>query len=733
MRETDKSSEQMGGEYAESIMEPREAEKIIAKRFERGGYANMAWRGMHRNMREVVKPVMAKVLGAALVLSMLSGCGGKVNVEESSAEGSSTESSIVASDATERNADGTEESSSMDAKQKDVVTELLSQMTLEEKVGQMMVASFRVWQDLSGTASDAGKTVESQESAAVPERVNVTELNDTIRECIQKNHIGGTILFAENFKNAEQTLRLVMDLQTSSIKGGGVPLFVAVDQEGGSVARIGFGTTGVGNMALAATADSDNAKAMAKIYGTELQALGINMDYAPVLDVNNNARNPVIGVRSFSDSPRIVQGFGDAFMEGLRSTGTIATLKHFPGHGDTNTDSHTGFPCIYKTYEELKSFELVPYEGAIENGADMIMTAHIQYPEIEKETYVSISTGEDVYLPATMSHVILTDILRGDLGFEGVVVTDALEMGAIADNFATEDILCKSINAGADMLMLPMVYDSVGLDQVNEWVDLTIKLVKEGKIDEARIEESVCRILALKEKYGILEETDFSVTQEKIDKALETVGCKEHRDQAWEIAVKALTLVKNDNQAFPLKWNEGDETLILFADSCASRVGYGELAKQMLGDDKIVVMANTKDNGEECLKAAKKATHVILVNRVYSEACMDPNTGDGFSTAVFDEIIKARHADGKQVIVISSQLPYDAARFTEADAILLAYCSSVMRTILPESGEGSAYSPNLAAAIVSCFGDEEVKGNLPVSLPALDENYKLTDQILFAK
>ncbi len=733
MRETDKSSEQMGGEYAESIMEPREAEKIIAKRFERGGYANMAWRGMHRNMREVVKPVMAKVLGAALVLSMLSGCGGKVNVEESSAEGSSTESSMVASDATERNADGTEESSSMDAKQKDVVTELLSQMTLEEKVGQMMVASFRVWQDLSGTASDAGKTVESQESAAVPERVNVTELNDTVRECIQKNHIGGTILFAENFKNAEQTLRLVMDLQTSSIKGGGVPLFVAVDQEGGSVARIGFGTTGVGNMALAATADSDNAMAMAKIYGTELQALGINMDYAPVLDVNNNARNPVIGVRSFSDSPRIVQGFGDAFMEGLRSTGTIATLKHFPGHGDTNTDSHTGFPCIYKTYEELKSFELVPYEGAIENGADMIMTAHIQYPEIEKETYVSISTGEDVYLPATMSHVILTDILRGDLGFEGVVVTDALEMGAIADNFATEDILCKSINAGADMLMLPMVYDSVGLDQVNEWVDLTIKLVKEGKIDEARIEESVCRILALKEKYGILEETDFSVTQEKIDKALETVGCKEHRDQAWEIAVKALTLVKNDNQAFPLKWNEGDETLILFADSCASRVGYGELAKQMLGDDKIVVMANTKDNGEECLKAAKKATHVILVNRVYSEACMDPNTGDGFSTAVFDEIIKARHADGKQVIVISSQLPYDAARFTEADAILLAYCSSVMRTILPESGEGSAYSPNLAAAIVSCFGDEEVKGNLPVSLPALDENYKLTDQILFAK
>ena len=245
----------------------------------------MAWRGMHRNMRDV-KPIMARMLGAVLVLSMLSGCGDKARVEESSAEGSSMESSMVASDAAERNADGTEESGAMDTEQKDIVTELLNQMTLEEKVGQMMVASFRVWQDLSGTASDAGKTVESQELVAVSERVNVTELNDTIRECIQKNHIGGTILFAENFKNAEQTLRLVMDLQTSSIKGGGVPLFVAVDQEGGSVARIGFGTTGVGNMALAATADSDNAKAMAKIYGTELQALGINMDYAPVLFIS---------------------------------------------------------------------------------------------------------------------------------------------------------------------------------------------------------------------------------------------------------------------------------------------------------------------------------------------------------------------------------------------------------------------------------------------------------------
>ena len=206
----------------------------------------------------------------------------------------------------------------------------------------------------------------------------------------------------------------------------------------------------------------------------------------------------------------------------MKSTGTIATLKHFPGHGDTGTDSHTGFPCINKTYEELKAFEMIPYETAIAGGADMIMTAHIQFPEIEKETYVSVSTGKAVYLPATMSHVILTDILRGDMGFEGVVVTDSLEMAAIADNFAFEDVLCKTISAGADMLMLPMVYDSTDLDRLEKTFDLAIRLVKEGKIDEARIDESVRRILTLKEKYGLLEEKDFSVTQAKPSAARHT-------------------------------------------------------------------------------------------------------------------------------------------------------------------------------------------------------------------
>jgi beta-N-acetylhexosaminidase len=609
----------------------------------------------------------------------------------------------------------------------DRVTELMKTMTLEEKVGQMMIASFRVWQDLrtEPVVGEDGETVE-------PEKIPITELNDEIRASLEKNHFGGTLLFADNFKDAEQTYRLVQDLQSSNKKGSNIPMFVSCDQEGGSVARITFGTTGTGNMALAASGDTQNAEQMASVYGEELKALGINNDFAPVIDINNNPSNPVIGVRSFSDDANKTAKYGVAFMKGLNSTGTIATLKHFPGHGDTDTDSHTGFPLIDKSYEELKQFELVPYKTAIKNGAEMIMTAHIQYPQIEKETYVSISTGEEVYVPATMSTTILTDILKKDMGFEGVVVTDALDMAAITDNFEFEDVLCMTINAGADMLILPVIYNTDLFEQTDTAVEVTVKLVNEGKISEERIDDAVKRILTVKEKHGILDLNDFTVKDEEIQHANELVGAGRSRQIALEIAEKSLTLVKNDKKAYPLS-DANAPTLILFADSCASRVGYGELVKHDLNKENITVMVNDAENGEECVQAAKDAQNVILISRAYNEACLDPSTGDGFSTAVFDEIIKVRHEDSKPVIVISCQLPYDAARFTEADAMILSYCSSAMRQVPNETGEGSAYAPNLYAAIRACFEGPKLTGKTPVDLPKLDEMYKLTDEVFYKR
>ena len=608
---------------------------------------------------------------------------------------------------------------------------LIADMTLEEKVGQMMLVSFRIWKEMPEAGSEGNATVENAE-AEIPS-VNVTELNDAMRACLRDYHFGGTVLFAENFRDAEQVLRLVADIQAENLAGGGLPMLVGADQEGGIVARLGFGTTGVGNMALAATGDAENARVMAGIYGSELGLLGVNADFAPVMDVNDNPNNPVIGVRSFSDDPAVVSEYGSAYLDGLHGAGIIATLKHFPGHGNTDTDSHTGLPCVERSYDELGAVELAPFQAAIDAGADMVMTAHIEYPLIETGTYTSVATGEEIRLPATMSRAILTDILRGDMGFEGVVVSDALDMAAIQDNFTDEDALRLTINAGVDMLILPIITDTNLFKRTQDMVDTAVRLVKEGAIDEARVDEAVRRILTLKRKYGLLDRTDFTVTDAQVEAAVAGIGSAEHRQAAWDIAEKANTLVKNENGAFPIAMNDGETALVLFADSCANRVGVGDLVKQLLGDagEAITIMVNDAENGDACLEAADRADHVVLVDRVYNAACLDPNTDDGFSTAIFDEIIGARHAADKPVIVVCCQLPYDAARFPEADAVLLTYGSSLMRQLPPESGTGSAYAPNLPAALCACFGVGAAGGSLPVNIPALDENYAITDQVVY--
>ena len=612
----------------------------------------------------------------------------------------------------------------------DLLENMISAMALRDKVAQMMLPSFRLWKEVP-------EKEEEREKAKEDPGVKITELNDEIRGMLARNHFGGVLLFGENFADAEQTLRLVADMQTANRAGGGIPMLMAVDEEGGSVARLNYGTIGVSNMALGASGDPENARIMAGIHGEEIGLLGIHMDFAPVMDVNNNAANPVIGVRSFSDDPQTVAEYGKAYIQGLHDAGIMATLKHFPGHGNTDTDSHTGFPVIDSTYEELQANELIPFKAGIEAGADLVMTAHIQFPQIETETYTSISTGEQVYLPATMSRRILTEILRGDMGFEGVIVSDALDMAAVFNHFSTEDLLRLAINAGVDMLILPCVKDT-GLFALTEtMLDKTVEMVEKGEIDENRINESVRRILKLKMKYGIPDLTDFTVTGEQISAAKEGIGSAAHRDTEWQIAEKALTLVKNENNAFPLQLKEGEKTLILFADSCASRAGAGNLARQMLEEKEalpegaeITVMKNTKENGGECIAAAAEADHVILVHRVYNVACMDPATEDGFSSGTFDRIIGAVHEDGKTVIVVSCQLPYDAARFPAADAILLTYWGSVMPE-LPQ--EGSSWSANLPAGLLACFGVCKAEGKLPVEIPALDDNRRPTDRIVFPR
>ena len=247
--------------------------------------------------------------------------------------------------------------SPMTARAEDKIMDMVEGMTTQEKVAQMLMPSFRYWGE--------GDTKEG-----------VTELNDAQKATLSKYSFGGVIVFAQNCQNAKQTTALIKAMQKANLDGGAESsLLVSIDQEGGYITRLNTGTAMPGNMAIGATGETENAYRAAYVIGKELAVQGINVDFAPVMDVNNNPANPIIGVRSFSDDPEVVAQFGAKYIEGLHNNGVMAALKHFPGHGDTNTDSHTGLPKIDKTYDELKQMELIPFAGVAKN-ADFILYSY---------------------------------------------------------------------------------------------------------------------------------------------------------------------------------------------------------------------------------------------------------------------------------------------------------------------------------------------------------------------
>ena len=608
----------------------------------------------------------------------------------------------------------------------DMIEKLISGMTLQEKVSQMMMVDFRTWNE----------NPEDESSEAVP----VTQLREEIRQAVSEDRFGGIILFAENCAENEQTYRLVQEYQEANRdtqSGTVIPLLIATDQEGGIITRLGHGTGMIGNMALAATGNPENAGTEASILARELKTLSINTDFAPVLDVNNNPSNPVIGVRSFSDDPQMVSLYGTYFLEGLSEYGVIASLKHFPGHGDTDTDSHTGLPMVGKTYEQLKECELIPFQAAIDAGAEMIMSAHIQYPEIEKGTYISVSTGEEVYIPATLSKTILTDILRGDMDFDGVIVSDALNMDAIASHFKPEDVCRMAIEAGVDLFLMPMpVKDAGTLQKLEDMIGYIVSMVEEGVIPEERIDESVRRILSLKQAHDLLtyDETGGDMKPE-VSAALAEVGSEENHQTEWTMMQNAVTLLKNDGDTLPIKMAEGGKALFLF--SAESRVNTAEYSRQRLVEEGIVpetvsfeAHVYSPETEAECSEALKEADVVIAVSTMFGKDELNPGTEAGARGAVLDRLIDEAHAQGKKVVFISAYIPYDASRYQTADAIMISFGSKPMNS-LPLQGE--TCMPNLPCTICAAFGEFDPSGVLPIDIPALNEDYFYTNNILYEK
>ncbi len=315
---------------------------------------------------------------------------------------------------------------------------------------------------------------------------SATALNSALENGLSAYPVGGFILFANNISTPDQLTDFTSDMQSSSK----IPLFMAVDEEGGRVARIArkssFPEKNIGTaLSIGQTGDPQNAYNAYSTVGSYLKKYGFNLDFAPVADVFTNPKNTVIGDRAFGTTPDLVSKMLSAALQGMESTKVIGCTKHFPGHGDTAADSHTGFVQVTKSWEELKDCEILPFKAAIDEGVSMIMTAHITTPNVTNDG-----------LPASLSYEMITGKLRNELGFQGVVITDALEMGAIANHYGAGEACVMALEAGCDILLLPADFSS-GYEAISA-------ALSEGRLSEQRLNESVLRILQLKAEYGIL-------------------------------------------------------------------------------------------------------------------------------------------------------------------------------------------------------------------------------------
>ena len=355
-----------------------------------------------------------------------------------------------------------------DAEAKEKAAKMLSAMSLEEKVSQMFVVNLELLDDSLGSYYEH------------------RECTEKMKETLSNYPLGGVVLFSRNIESREQTTKLLSDLQENAK----IPLFTSVDEEGGDVARIAsnenMGTTSFPTMEyIGKNEDEDYAYSMGITIGSEIKELGFNVDFAPVADVKTNESNTEIGSRSFgSDADKVAKMVVNV-VNGIQSQGVSATLKHFPGHGDAGDDSHEGSVNVDNSIMRMRKVDFVPFKEGIEAGVDFVMISHISVSRVTEST-----------TPASLSSLIMRDILRDELGFDGIIITDAMNMSAVTDNYSTEKAMTMSVRGGADIILMPLDLELA--------IRTIVKAVQDGAIDEMTIDDSVLRILSVKYKRGIL-------------------------------------------------------------------------------------------------------------------------------------------------------------------------------------------------------------------------------------
>ncbi len=528
----------------------------------------------------------------------------------------------------------------------------LSKMTLEQKIGQMVACRY------------SGNFVNRN-----------SEYFQSLKTLIVEHKIGGLIIFGGEVYESAILTNSFQELAK-------IPLLVASDFERGAGNQIDGATLFPPLMSLGAADSEDLAYSMGKITAKEGRALGIHMTYAPVVDVNVNPDNPIINTRSVGEDPELVSRIAEAFIKGCQDFGLIATAKHFPGHGDTDLDSHSVLATIEGDRDRLNRVELFPFQRAVDAGVQAIMTAHLRIPALDPTPN----------LPATLSHPILTDLLRNEMRFRGLIVTDAMEMGGVTTLYTPEDAAIRAVKAGVDILLLPPTPKEV--------IRALIKAVRNGEIQESRIDASVKRILEAKARLGLhlKKLVDVEALNRKI-------GIKDYLVQAEKTFESSMTLVKNEGDVVPL--SAGFQKMAVFALSSdpggyfAGRTFVREMKKRIPRAMEFYAEASTGD--EFIAKALEKTKEAgVVVIGLFSRL----RSGKGSVGLDLRQVQMIRElAEGHQrVVVVSFGSPYFLRRFIDVDVYLCAYRYA---------------DESQLSAVKALFGEIDIAGKLPVSIPGV--------------
>ena len=561
-------------------------------------------------------------------------------------------------EAAQKSVSKTSSSTDLSPEQNKWVESTLRQMTVDEKVGQLLFTTYH------GSFTPADSPAFAQ-----------------MMRDLDELHVGGFITITHGSplgivkSQAYPTAALTNQLQSKSK----LPLLIGADFERGTAMRLDEGTSFPTAMAVAAGGDPKDAYTMGKTTALEARATGVQWIYAPVCDVNNNPANPIINTRSFGESPRRVSVFVSEFIRGVQENGGLATAKHFPGHGDTAADSHIDLPVIKADRQRLESLELVPFRAAIDAGVGSIMTGHLNVPAFEPNPNT----------PATLSSNILTDLLRKELGFQGLVVTDAMDMGGITVRFAPGDAAVRAFLAGADALLMPPVPDAA--------YSALLEAAKSGRVLQERLDSSVRRILQAKARLGLNKNrlVDLNALNEKF-------GGVASQAEAQEISDRGITLLRDTAHQLPLDGTKPTRALLVSLYSDPEPYPGQDLERELRGrfDSLVALRADTKFVRADALKLPPPDTYDVAILALFVR--VSDRKGDIDVPADQIPVITQIYKSGKPVITLGLGSPYLIERFPQAQTWLGAFGISDVAQI------------SLARAL---FGEIPIRGHLPVAIP----------------